>query len=67
MEYADGGDLYGKIVEHNKKYTHFPEYQIWKLLVQTVRGLRALHDRKVLHRDLKVNKLIILECKRISN
>jgi len=54
MEYADGGDLYGRITEHTKKNTHFPEEQIWKVLIQTVKGLKVLHDHNVLHRDLKV-------------
>ena len=29
MEYADGGDLLGKISEHKKRATRFDEKEIW--------------------------------------
>jgi NIMA (never in mitosis gene a)-related kinase len=54
MEYADDGDLYQRIVEHQKKGTSFKEPEIWSIFVQITRGLRALHDLGILHRDLKV-------------
>jgi len=54
MEYADSGDLYAKITNSIKTYSHFTEEQIWRIFIQTVRGLQTLHERKVLHRDLKV-------------
>lgn len=53
MEYADGGDLYQKILEHQKNKTIFPEKQIWQIFIQICKGLKALHDMKILHRDLK--------------
>lgn len=54
MEYADGGDLHAKISASAKSHSHFTEEQIWRIFIQTVRGLKTLHEHKVLHRDLKV-------------
>ena len=53
MEFADGGDLYTKIVDHQKNATEFSEREIWEALVQMTAGLKALHARNILHRDLK--------------
>ena len=53
MEYADGGDLFAKIKDHQKMNTKFEENQIWSLFIQIVQGLKILHDLKILHRDIK--------------
>jgi NIMA (never in mitosis gene a)-related kinase len=58
MEFADNGDLYEKIIQFQKNKTYFEEDDIWKILIQMIRGLKSLHALKILHRDLKVSILI---------
>jgi NIMA (never in mitosis gene a)-related kinase len=44
MDYADGGDLYAKILKYSKASRYIEEPFIWKMIYEVVHGLKALHD-----------------------
>jgi NIMA (never in mitosis gene a)-related kinase len=51
MDYCDGGDLHSRIqAQHG---ILFNEDQILDWFVQITLALKHVHDRKVLHRDIK--------------
>ena len=53
MEYAECGDLEKKISVRQKKNFYFNEYQILNIIIQIIKGLKCLHDYKIMHRDIK--------------
>jgi NIMA (never in mitosis gene a)-related kinase len=61
MEYADDGDLEHKIQKHTKNKTNFSENEIWSFLIQMIQGLKALHDNRIMHRDLKSANVFLLK------
>ena len=38
-----------------------PEQEIWQVAIQVLQGLRALHHKKILHRDLKCANIFLYE------
>ncbi|XP_014665091.1 PREDICTED: serine/threonine-protein kinase Nek1-like [Priapulus caudatus] len=64
MDYCDGGDLYSKInLQHGILFT---EDQILDWFAQICLAIKHVHDRKILHRDLKsqnifLNKSVIVQ------
>ena len=59
MEYADGGDILKLITNHKRKATSFTEKEIWSYFIQIVRGIKALHDLKICHRDIKCANIFL--------
>uniref|UniRef100_A0A3P8TW84 non-specific serine/threonine protein kinase n=1 Tax=Amphiprion percula TaxID=161767 RepID=A0A3P8TW84_AMPPE len=61
MEFCDGGDLMKKI--NMQRGNPFTEQQIVDWFVQICLGLKHIHDRKVLHRDIKAQvSELLTEC-----
>ena len=59
MEFAGSGDLLHKVRDFKNKRKHFDEKIVWTYLIQMVEALKALHDAKILHRDLKCANVFI--------
>ena len=53
MEYADDGDLESKINKNEKMKQNFPEEEIWRIFTGMALGIKSLHDKNIMHRDLK--------------
>mmetsp|Transcript_70591 Transcript_70591/g.132096 ORF Transcript_70591/g.132096 Transcript_70591/m.132096 type:complete len:443 (+) Transcript_70591:133-1461(+) len=58
MDYADGGDVHQAIKA--SKGTLFQEPAIMEWFVQMCFALKHVHDRKVLHRDLKTQNIFLM-------
>ena len=57
MEYADGGDLSSKI--EKQKRNLMSEDEIMHYFIQLALAIKFLHDRKILHRDLKCQNVFL--------
>nr|XP_020853483.1 serine/threonine-protein kinase Nek1 isoform X3 [Phascolarctos cinereus] len=57
MDYCEGGDLYKRI--NAQKGVLFPEDQILDWFVQICLALKHVHDRKILHRDIKSQNIFL--------
>jgi NIMA (never in mitosis gene a)-related kinase len=58
MEYADGGDLEGFLRGRRGKL--LTENEVLHMFVQLVLAMKHVHDRKILHRDLKSQNIFLL-------
>ncbi|GFV65405.1 hypothetical protein TNCV_2638351 [Trichonephila clavipes] len=56
-DYCDGGDLYSKI--QVQKGTYFKENQILDWFVQICLAVKHVHDRRILHRDIKTQNIFL--------
>ncbi|XP_013878197.1 serine/threonine-protein kinase Nek5 [Austrofundulus limnaeus] len=57
MEFCDGGDLLKKI--SMQRGVPFSEDQIVDWFIQICMGLKHIHDRKILHRDIKAQNIFL--------
>ena len=58
-EYADGGDLSEKIKSQGK--TPFKETEILDYFTQICLALKHIHDKKIIHRDLKSGNVFLMK------
>jgi NIMA (never in mitosis gene a)-related kinase 1/4/5 len=59
MEYCDGGDL-SHLLNNQMKTGKLPnEDKIWKFFIQISLGIAYIHNKKILHRDLKTLNIFL--------
>lgn len=58
MEYADGGDLQA-VIKAQKGF--FSEEVILDWLCQMCLAIKHIHDRKILHRDIKAQNVFVMK------
>ena len=60
IEYCNGGSLNKNLYEYIKNHKKpFPEKLVQKLMKQILSGVKSLHDKGIIHRDLKLNNILI--------
>jgi len=50
MEFCGCGDLSQKIERYKKRRQYIDERVIWVYLIQMLEGLKALHEKNIMHR-----------------
>lgn len=63
MDYADDGDLSSKIKEKIQKKGAFSENEILDWFTQICLAIKHVHDRKIIHRDIKTQNIFLTKRK----
>ncbi|EGG23873.1 putative protein serine/threonine kinase [Cavenderia fasciculata] len=59
MEYANAGDIHREIKERTIKKQHFTEAEILRFFSQLCLAVQFLHQKNILHRDLKTQNIFL--------
>lgn len=59
MDYAEGGDLAKRIGQTRSRRETFDEHQVLRWLTQIALGLKHLHQRHIIHRDMKPQNIFL--------
>lgn len=65
MDYAEGGDLYTRITKTRKAGQTFPEPTVLRWFTQASLALKHMHEKHILHRDLKSQNLFLTSSGRL--
>eukprot|EP00743_Colponemidia_sp_Colp-15_P002605 GILK01002822.1.p1 GENE.GILK01002822.1~~GILK01002822.1.p1 ORF type:complete len:897 (-),score=171.16 GILK01002822.1:188-2878(-) len=66
MDFCEGGDLYSRITKKKQSGGRFTEDEVLDWFTQICLGLKHVHDKKILHRDLKTQNIFVTSSGRIK-
>ena len=66
IEYIDGGDLSMRIQLAQRKKKFFQEKIIWRIFIQILEGVNYLHNKFIIHRDLKTSNIYLSKKGRVK-
>ena len=61
MTFCPGGDMHGYVQDHKKRNKRVAEEQIVQWLVQLTLALEYIHERHIIHRDLKTQNVFLMD------
>jgi len=59
MDYCEGGDLQQYINQRRRARSTIPELQVVRWFTQMSLGLKHMHDKNILHRDIKTQNIFL--------
>jgi serine/threonine protein kinase len=60
LEYCNGGTLYDYSQFYKRTYkTRIPEFIVQKIIKQVIEGLKFMHKSHIIHRDIKLENILI--------
>ena len=59
VENAENGDLCNLIEGHKINLKHIPEEELWSIFLQCMQGLVYIHEKGVIHRDIKPGNILM--------
>ena len=67
MDFAEGGDLHNLLKQTSASGRLLPEDLVIDYFVQLCLAMKHVHDRKVLHRDIKSQNIFLTQNKKASS
>lgn len=66
MEYCDGGNLFQLVEKCIQLKRLVGEEDLWKIIIQVLRGLEHLHQNQIMHRDIKSTNVFLFTDGRVK-